>query len=616
MSVNFEHYDIDETNNDKVQRRRTLISLARRSGIREPEPIVDGVEALLDGELEIELPEHGRHDQRLALIKALSILYQDGSDGATSGVVHSGYMTETPLQDTPYDDRLLPDDSEERARVLPRPLQNLFRGILDDELQGMVAGFTGTKADLMAIEMGRIHAEHAERPSLAGKHAYRIKQLLEGVPPRRIAAAEGIAETSIYTSFQYNLPKIYKPHAQRIVEAVTTINDMPEMEGEVPDPWKDIDRLFPAPVKPQRPPRVAKAKPVERKSSKERTKAVVSRPAPRNTTRSKRVVSTEAGSAKSDADRSLDGTGQYLKKSGRRALLSAFEEVELAKDIEAGLYAEQKLAWLQGEDVGAFASRERHELTAQEGRDLGRMARRGTEAYNHLLEANLRLVVSLAKRYTGHGMSFDDLIQEGNLGVIRAAEKFDFTKGFKFSTYATWWIRQAITRGMADQARTIRLPVHFVEQVNKLARIRREMHQTLGREATHEELAAESGIPVDKVVEILEHSRDPVSLDMPVGTDEEAPLGDFVADEQHSIVDEVSFRIMQEKIELLIDGLEGREALVVRERFGLKDGEPKTLDEIGKILGVTRERVRQIEKKVMARLRHPSMSHHVRDFLE
>ena len=281
----------------------------------------------------------------------------------------------------------------------------------------------------------------------------------------------------------------------------------------------------------------------------------------------------------------------YLNGIGRTALLTAADEVELAKRIEAGLYAQHLL------ETGK-------RLSATRKRDLAAVIRDGQAARAHLLEANLRLVVSLAKRYTGRGMPLLDLIQEGNLGLIRAMEKFDYAKGFKFSTYATWWIRQAITRGMADQSRTIRLPVHLVEQVNKLARIKRELHQQLGREATDEELAAESGIAVEKISDLLDHSRDPVSLDMPVGNDEEAPLGDFIEDsEATSAESAVIAGLLHHDVRSVLNTLDEREQQVIRLRFGLDDGQPRTLDQIGKLFGLSRERVRQIEREVMAKLR-------------
>ena len=281
----------------------------------------------------------------------------------------------------------------------------------------------------------------------------------------------------------------------------------------------------------------------------------------------------------------------YLNGIGRTALLSAQQEVELAKRIEAGVFARHML------DTAPRLSPVRRN-------DLTRLVRDGHKAKDHLLEANLRLVVSLAKRYTGRGMPLLDLIQEGNLGLIRAVEKFDYTKGFKFSTYATWWIRQAITRGMADQGRTIRLPVHLVEQVNKLARIKRDLHQRLGREATHQELANESGIPVEKVADLLDHSRDPVSLDMPVGAEEEAPLGDFIEDAEATDAESaVISGLLQDDLRRVLATLEDREQKVIRLRYGLDDGQPHTLDQIGKRFGLSRERVRQIEREVMAKLR-------------
>jgi len=292
----------------------------------------------------------------------------------------------------------------------------------------------------------------------------------------------------------------------------------------------------------------------------------------------------------------------YLNGIGKTALLNAADEVELAKRIEAGLYAQHLL------DT-------RKRLGENRKRDLAAVVRDGQAARRHLLEANLRLVVSLAKRYTGRGMPLLDLIQEGNLGLIRAMEKFDYTKGFKFSTYATWWIRQAITRGMADQSRTIRLPVHLVEQVNKLARIKREMHQQLGREASDEELAAESGIPVEKITDLLEHSRDPVSLDMPVGSDEEAPLGDFIEDSDAvAPAEAASSQLLKEKMEDVLENLTEREKKVLQLRFGLEDGRSRTLEEVGQEFGVTRERIRQIEAKALRKLRHPTRSKWLKDY--
>ncbi|MGY0887520.1 sigma-70 family RNA polymerase sigma factor [Corynebacterium aurimucosum] len=299
---------------------------------------------------------------------------------------------------------------------------------------------------------------------------------------------------------------------------------------------------------------------------------------------------------------SADLVRVYLNGIGKTALLSAEDEVELAQAIEVGLYAEYKLANAE-------------KLTRAEKRDLKILARESKKARSHLLEANLRLVVSLAKRYTGRGMPLLDLIQEGNLGLIRAMEKFDYAKGFKFSTYATWWIRQAITRGMADQSRTIRLPVHLVEQVNKLSRIKREMYQSLGREATNEELAEESGIEESKIEMLLRQSRDPVSLDMPVGTDEEAPLGDFIEDAEATDAETAVVASMRHSdIRSVIGSLEEREQDVIRLRYGLDDGVPRTLDQIGRKFGLSRERVRQIEREVMAKLREGNRADRLREY--
>ena len=305
---------------------------------------------------------------------------------------------------------------------------------------------------------------------------------------------------------------------------------------------------------------------------------------------------------------SADSVRAYLKQIGKVALLNAEEEVDLAKRIEAGLYASERLR--QIEDAG-------QKLTPQMRRDLNWIVRDGERAKNHLLEANLRLVVSLAKRYTGRGMAFLDLIQEGNLGLIRAVEKFDYTKGYKFSTYATWWIRQAITRAMADQARTIRIPVHMVEVINKLGRIQRELLQDLGREPTPEELAKEMDITPEKVLEIQQYAREPISLDQTIGDEGDSQLGDFIEDSEAVVaVDAVSFTLLQDQLSSVLQTLSEREAGVVRLRFGLADGQPRTLDEIGQVYGVTRERIRQIESKTMGKLRHPSRSQVLRDYLD
>ncbi|WP_441338250.1 RNA polymerase sigma factor [Nesterenkonia sp. DZ6] len=304
------------------------------------------------------------------------------------------------------------------------------------------------------------------------------------------------------------------------------------------------------------------------------------------------------------AGATADPVKDYLKQIGKVALLNAEQEVDLALRIEAGLFAEHKLA--------------KQKITDRRlRRDLELVVADGKRAKNHLLEANLRLVVSLAKRYTGRGMLFLDLIQEGNLGLIRAVEKFDYTKGFKFSTYATWWIRQAITRAMADQARTIRIPVHMVEVINKLARVQRQMLQDLGREPTPEELAQELDMTPEKVVEVQKYGREPISLHTPLGEDGDSEFGDLIEDSEAVVPsDAVSFTLLQEQLHSVLDTLAEREAGVVAMRFGLTDGQPKTLDEIGKVYGVTRERIRQIESKTMSKLRHPSRSQVLRDYLD
>ena len=305
------------------------------------------------------------------------------------------------------------------------------------------------------------------------------------------------------------------------------------------------------------------------------------------------------------AGATADPVKDYLKQIGKVPLLNAEQEVELAKRIEAGLFAEEKLA--EG----------RRTLSTDARIDLEWIAEDGTRAKNHLLEANLRLVVSLAKRYTGRGMLFLDLIQEGNLGLIRAVEKFDYTKGYKFSTYATWWIRQAITRAMADQARTIRIPVHMVEVINKLARVQRQMLQDLGREPTPDELAVELDMTPEKVIEVQKYGREPISLHTPLGEDGDSEFGDLIEDSEAIQPGEaVSFTLLQEQLHSVLDTLSEREAGVVSMRFGLTDGQPKTLDEIGKVYGVTRERIRQIESKTMSKLRHPSRSQVLRDYLD
>jgi RNA polymerase primary sigma factor len=301
-----------------------------------------------------------------------------------------------------------------------------------------------------------------------------------------------------------------------------------------------------------------------------------------------------------------DPVKDYLRQIGKVALLTAEQEVEIARRIEAGLFAAELL------DTGTDASR----LPVDVRVELEWIAEDGRNARNHLLEANLRLVVSLAKRYTGRGMAFLDLIQEGNLGLIRAVEKFDYTKGYKFSTYATWWIKQAVTRAMADQARTIRIPVHMIEVINKIARLNRQMLQDLGHEPTPEELAVELEMTPARVIEMRQYGREPISLHSPIGSEGDGEFGDLIEDsEAVTPEDAVTFTLLQEQLRTVLDALSEREAGVLRMRFGLTDGRPKTLDEIGKVYGVTRERIRQIETKIMSKLRHPSRSRVLRDYL-
>ena len=321
------------------------------------------------------------------------------------------------------------------------------------------------------------------------------------------------------------------------------------------------------------------------------------------------VIVLAADRDEAETAASADPVRAYLKQIGKVALLNAEQEVELAKRIEAGLFAAEKLRQCDLE--------KKKRMSPQLRREFEWLIRDGERAKNHLLEANLRLVVSLAKRYTGRGMQFLDLIQEGNLGLIRAVEKFDYTQGYKFSTYATWWIRQAITRAMADQARTIRIPVHMVEVINKLARVQRQMLQDLGREPTPEEIGRELDMTPDKVVEIQKYAREPVSLDQTIGDDGDSQLGDFIEDSEAPVAaDVVSFGLLQDQLSSVLQTLSEREAGVVSMRFGLTDGQPKTLDEIGQVYGVTRERIRQIEAKTMSKLRHPSRSQVLRDYLD
>jgi RNA polymerase primary sigma factor len=309
-----------------------------------------------------------------------------------------------------------------------------------------------------------------------------------------------------------------------------------------------------------------------------------------------------------DSAAAADPVRAYLRRIGRVPLLSAAQEVDLAKRIEGGLYASERLR--QSEQDG-------QPLSTSMRRDLGWVCHDGARARDQLLEANLRLVVSIAKRYTGRGMPFLDLIQEGNLGLIRAVEKFDYVKGYKFSTYATWWIRQAISRAMADHSRTIRIPVHMVEIINRLGRLQRDLLQDLGREATAEELATELDMTLEKVLELQQYARAPISLDQTIGNEGDSQLGDFIEDTQAIVaIDSVAFSLLQDHLRQVLTTLTEREAGVIRLRYGLADGRPRTLDEIGQVYGVTRERIRQIESMTMSKLRHPSRSQRLRDYLD
>lgn len=342
----------------------------------------------------------------------------------------------------------------------------------------------------------------------------------------------------------------------------------------------------------------------------EELKATVEIAPPRvnNKSKSKRSRSRKQAGDTSVALLTGDPVRMYLKEIGKVSLLTAAEEIDLAMKIEAGVAATEELEKAEEEGI---------ELERRERRRLTRVEQVGLDAKQQLIEANLRLVVSIAKRYVGRGMLFLDLIQEGNLGLIRAVEKFDYTKGFKFSTYATWWIRQAITRAIADQARTIRIPVHMVETINKLVRIQRQLLQSLGREPTPEEIADEMGLTPERVREIQKISQEPVSLETPIGEEEDSQLGDFIEDDAAVVPpDAASFSMLQEQLAKTLEGLAERERKVISLRFGLEDGHPRTLEEVGREFGVTRERIRQIESKTLAKLRHPSRSQKLKDYLE
>ena len=341
----------------------------------------------------------------------------------------------------------------------------------------------------------------------------------------------------------------------------------------------------------------------------EELKAAAEITVPRVSSKTKTARTRKYNSDNSVAMLTGDPVRMYLKEIGKVSLLTAAEEVDLAMKIEAGVEAMAQLD--ASEEEGGVP------LERRERRRLSRIEQVGLDAKQQLIEANLRLVVSIAKRYAGRGMLFLDLIQEGNLGLIRAVEKFDYTKGFKFSTYATWWIRQAITRAIADQARTIRIPVHMVETINKLVRIQRQLLQSLGREPTPEEIAEEMGLTPERVREIQKISQEPVSLETPIGEEEDSQLGDFIEDDAAVVPpDAASFSMLQEQLAKTLEGLAERERKVITLRFGLEDGHPRTLEEVGREFGVTRERIRQIESKTLAKLRHPSRSQKLKDYLE
>ncbi len=465
----------------------------------------------------------------------------------------------------------------EVARKLPSTLTGFMGNFLDETQLEALAGFRDAQIDAFAFEMGKIYSENARSQLLINRYVSHMRRMMRGETAIEIARADGLNNNSVYLAFNTKLPQLYGPHKESIVEAFSEISELP-LDAEGPS---EQDLIFDtSPVRSIG--RSAVASEVQVKRRQERQE------------REPRGWDEPTDTVERDQARSadIDLVRAYLNQIGKVALLKAEEEVDLAKRIEAGVYAQHLL------DT-------KKRLGGERKRDLALVARDGKGAKDHLLEANLRLVVSLAKRYTGRGMPLLDLIQEGNLGLHRAMEKFDYTKGFKFSTYATWWIRQSITRGMADQARTIRLPVHMVEVINKLARIKREMMQTLGREATDEELSLESGIPAEKIPELLLYSRDPVSLDMQVGSDEDESFGNFVGDTQTpSPEDIVIHNQLIADVRAAIDTLSPRQQRIIQERFGLIDGVPKTLDQIGKMEGVTREAIRRVESDIMNKLRN------------
>ncbi len=475
-------------------------------------------------------------------------------------------------------------DVQETVREMPSTIVRFLGNFLDEDQMVAAARFRDAQIDTFALEMGKIYRENAQSQLLINRHVSHLRRMMRGESASQIARDDRLRDQTVYLAFNSKLPIIYLPHKDRIASAFDEISRLP-IGAEGP---REEELIFDtAPVRGLGRSAVISEVQMERRGARASKGAT--------------VETAEGGKVQRGvADRDL--VRDYLNQIGKVELLSAAQEVELAKRIEAGVYARHLL------DTNKRFGDERK-------RDLALVARDGDKARSHMLEANLRLVVSLAKRYTGRGMPLLDLIQEGNLGLIHAVEMFDYAKGFKFSTYATWWIRQSITRSMADQARTIRLPVHMVEKVNKLSRLKRELHQQLGREATDEELAIESGIPADKISELLTHAKDTISLDMPVGSDEEAPLGDFINDAQMPGPEDVVVQTeMSDRIKEVIETLTGKEQRVVLERFGLIDGTPKTLDQIAKPMGLSRERVRQIEREVMEKLRSGSRREKLRDY--
>ncbi|WP_432524440.1 RNA polymerase sigma factor [Kineococcus sp. SYSU DK006] len=503
-----------------------------------------------------------------------------------------------------------------------RPLPPEFASAPFQELlqHGTTHGYVDAQALRVACEDAQLPVQRMKAVLRALDDAGVTVKVPEAAPKRAVAAASTRRATSTATA-----TKTARPAAKRAAAPV---------DGEAPAPAKTAAKTAKPAAKTAK---SAAAKPAAKTAAKAGGKGEEGAEEPLTEDLAEEIkdedllVGDDAAEESSDAPGAKKTTGgfvltdddddapaqqvatagatadpvkDYLKQIGKVALLNAEQEVELAKRIEAGLFAEEKLH--SGEDMDPILKRE-----------LWWISEDGRRAKNHLLEANLRLVVSLAKRYTGRGMLFLDLIQEGNLGLIRAVEKFDYTKGYKFSTYATWWIRQAITRAMADQARTIRIPVHMVEVINKLARVQRQMLQDLGREPTPEELAKELDMTPEKVVEVQKYGREPISLHTPLGEDGDSEFGDLIEDSEAVVpADAVSFTLLQEQLHSVLDTLSEREAGVVSMRFGLTDGQPKTLDEIGKVYGVTRERIRQIESKTMSKLRHPSRSQVLRDYLD